>query len=70
MSKKKVPPAYTSKLCKEFRMGEKWPNGIPAVYDCAGNLVCICPEDHGYMYADGIASALNARSGKLLEKAK
>jgi hypothetical protein len=65
MSTKK--PGYTASVSRKFRM-EGWPNGIPAVYDSAGNLVCICTEDHGVAFAEGIALALNSQT-KYLEKA-
>jgi len=67
--KKKVV-VYTTKKCPDYRIPNRWPNGVPAVYDCAGNLVCICPEDHGVAFADGIARSLNIQSDSLLEKAK
>jgi len=64
--KKKVV-VYTARPCTAYRL-PTWPNGVPAVYDCAGNLVCICPEDHGVAFAEGIAASLNVQSDSLLEQ--
>jgi hypothetical protein len=63
----KKEPCYTATVCRKFKM-HGWPNGIPAVYDPAGNLVCICTEDHGVAYAEGVALALNNQTKYLLEK--
>lgn len=47
---------------------QRWTKGIPAVYDPAGNLVCLCPESFGAEYASHIADLWN-RAGKALEDA-